>query len=652
MGKMHFFTNPDLLNIQSSIQAFGAKSSETNGGVQYDVFNTSSIHSATVDAEAIAPMNGIVCFQEDINDNNLINVIICPSENTHLVNKIIKFIIYKGILKSSIVQSSGILMPIGTNTFIDRIWDAQNNFNEKLDIALGQSVGTTTTEPNSDSLGLSLKKYTSTPLPIEHIEDTEYIDILFSNNAKNVSLPIVVSGDIIGKFQKDTFSVSIVKISNSVTCSYVRKSDSKILIPSIIGVSTNAEIFEHWHNKRECLSFFDYCCFLSISSESSVFSNDSNGISDKHEGNNVYQNLLKGSSNFFFNRNKLFIEIYNEYDEHLSYYDNYTSEIKLDLDNSGTYSIIDFYRSGWPILEIDNTEFPPAISNNEIQFNLKINSINSERARILSYEKFSVDTISRYTNTYIEISVESGFTVPVTLICKNNSGGNTEIISDYYQYKVVSVLGNIGGSQGIKAPISGVKSNINIYFNEIVQIPFVVGKTELRTIKTKIVPFYSKDWLLNNYIYSDGNHMLFISTDEDLSTRRIDSNASFANNLIAIEDPFVFSQFVRKFNLEEDGSFYGVSNKKNIISTLFSKTEFDEITNIIISTFDIRFPVYLFFEPYSNSSTEDFKIIQHICDIKVQGLILNSSINDYENKVETLSFTKAIYSSNKKITYA
>ncbi|MCC6721129.1 MAG: hypothetical protein IT243_02935 [Bacteroidia bacterium] len=132
MGKFHFFTNPDLLLTQISDQSFGAKNSVTIAGVQYDVFNAGSSHTASTNPKIYAPSDGIICFQEDISNPNLLNAIIKPKTNNYLDFCGVKFFILKGILKNSLVQSSGIINPVGTNPFIDRIWASQNLFNNQL----------------------------------------------------------------------------------------------------------------------------------------------------------------------------------------------------------------------------------------------------------------------------------------------------------------------------------------------------------------------------------------------------------------------------------------------------------------------------------------------------------------------------------------
>lgn len=100
MSDIYFFTDVDLLNVQTAEQAFGSVS-----GCEDTQYRVTSMHTATANPCAYAVCDGIIKIQDsDLNPDNLVNIILKPSSHQKINGVEIKYFIYRGILKESIVN--------------------------------------------------------------------------------------------------------------------------------------------------------------------------------------------------------------------------------------------------------------------------------------------------------------------------------------------------------------------------------------------------------------------------------------------------------------------------------------------------------------------------------------------------------------------
>lgn len=101
MSEFCFYTNHVLLNSQSN-NGYGPLSSDPN--IKYRLQN---LHSATSSPAAFAITQGEILVQEVSSDPSLVNVVLRPHKQPDLDLPKIEYIIYKGILKSSLVNGIG-----------------------------------------------------------------------------------------------------------------------------------------------------------------------------------------------------------------------------------------------------------------------------------------------------------------------------------------------------------------------------------------------------------------------------------------------------------------------------------------------------------------------------------------------------------------
>jgi hypothetical protein len=165
MGAAFYFctdTDSGLLAPQTTAQAFGPVNPSSVAGT--DEYRVTSLHSATSNPAAYAACDAIVCAQKVTADATLVNIILKPLVQPALNFAPVKYIIYKGILASSLIN--GAETAAGANNDLTQsIWDAQAKKNA--------SAGTNANPP-AEALGVGL---TATAGP--DLADTEPIDNLF-----------------------------------------------------------------------------------------------------------------------------------------------------------------------------------------------------------------------------------------------------------------------------------------------------------------------------------------------------------------------------------------------------------------------------------------------------------------------------------------
>src|SRR5688572_13404480 len=100
MAKFHFFTNLENLNIQQESQAYGPVKNYENS--QY---RTTSLFSTSYAQMAYAVCDGKIFAQEV---NGKINLLLKPNQQNSSFGMPVKYYVYKGILKSQIVDPNNI----------------------------------------------------------------------------------------------------------------------------------------------------------------------------------------------------------------------------------------------------------------------------------------------------------------------------------------------------------------------------------------------------------------------------------------------------------------------------------------------------------------------------------------------------------------
>lgn len=362
MTNIHFFTEPDLLNQQSSNEAFGPLP-DANGKNRYQV---TSLHSAGSDPKAYAVLKGDVLVQDQTGSSNtgLVNVILRPKDQPKMAFPKIKYIIYRGIKKDSLIDSNDDLVPTNNNDLVDAIREDYSSLKDNFpDINLDS-------EPPKETLGIHLSDSNNSGSDPTY-SDTDPIDKAFFREDNDIQLQEAYVGWSIGTFDKNQFGIEFIleTIGFDPTLSLARKDKNIIEVDQLPSSPTQPLEFEHWHDKEAILNYIDPAAFYGMHYQEgvNVTSTNSNDNPTLKEKNEVYEDILEYNGNpIFANRNIVYLDLRNEFGYSFNYFNNYQNSFKVAYDASSNLTSKDYYADGWPIFRLDSSQFPSNTSDNNV----------------------------------------------------------------------------------------------------------------------------------------------------------------------------------------------------------------------------------------------------------------------------------------------
>lgn len=329
MAKIHFFTDVNDLDSQTIAgSAFGVV---PNQPLKFNVVDWFT--SQSTDIMAYAVCGGEVFIESIVGNSTLINLILKPSQQPPFNFPKVKFFIYRGILKSSLIDNG--IIKENAGDLSETLWKAQQALNVALNI---------NEEPSEELLGIN-----------NHFFDSDKVEEAFYAQDETIQLPTVKAGWSLARFSNTNFGFQIVLESSNyeVNFKYIRSLEHIIDLSSEPD-STQFEQFSLLHKKEEILNYFDSSAFWGM------FYNSDNKLRVMIQssiqllnGQQVYDNILSK----YLNKNKVYIDIRNEINQSYNFYENYGSDLKLNIDNSGE-STIDYYRSGWPFFYLEPGDLP------------------------------------------------------------------------------------------------------------------------------------------------------------------------------------------------------------------------------------------------------------------------------------------------------
>src|SRR5438128_4348466 len=303
MSKVFFFTDIDNVGNQAAADAFGPVI-----GSPDTQFRVTSIHRPMQGTmpNAYAVCDGLVLVQDA--GNSLVNLILKPTEQPPFAFPKIKFFIYRGIQKNSLVSGSDVA-PSANNDLTKSIWASQQ--------AKSASAGTTDNAPNQ-AWGVDIASVGS-------------VDAAFYRENVSYQLPLVRAGWSLGKFDSTQleFEIMVEAIGFDPELPLVRTSANIITVAALPASPTQAQEFELWHDKEAILNYIDPCAFFGGFYFHVLKVKHADGtVSDKKK-DEIYDDVLKGShltaaaDGVFFNRSKTYLDIRNEYNHSINYFKNY-----------------------------------------------------------------------------------------------------------------------------------------------------------------------------------------------------------------------------------------------------------------------------------------------------------------------------------------
>lgn len=426
MAPFHFFTDIDSLGSQSAADAFGPVS-----GASDTQFLVTSIHrpAASEAPNAYAVCDGLLLAQDAGNDR--LNLVLKPIQQPPFAFPKIKFFIYRGIQKSSLVDGSDVA-PETNNDLTKSIWQSQK--------ARNASAGTSDNAP-AEALGLD-------------ISGSGSIEQVFYREDVSYQLPLVRSGWSLGELDPAGFGFEIMveAIGFDPELPIARTAKNVITVTPLPASPTQAQEFEYWHDKEAILTYIDPCAFFGAFYSHTLKVKHADASVTKAKKNEVYDEALKGAhlpaagDGVFFNRNRTYLDIRNEYNHSLNYFKNYgaysNTTINCAFDASAAMTARNYYASTWPLMFVDNGDLPAgntSATKNVVRIALPDGAGDNPFPTLYISAGYLNNLYPREPKgnaKLIDLTPSAGFTEEVALAIPNRDGlSTTTTISSYIKLK-------------------------------------------------------------------------------------------------------------------------------------------------------------------------------------------------------------------------
>lgn len=651
MADFYFFTEPDKLNNQSANEAFGPAGSLSGK----DRFRITSLHSSSSSSAAYAICDGTVCVQQDRNNTNLINIVLRPNQQPDINIPYLSFIIYKGVLKSSLFDGAGNVLNDQTNDLTKSIkasWDAYKAIH----------TGSAALAPEK-ALGIDLIGSTT------NFSDSDPINNLFYQNQSEFQFPNVRGGWKIGSFDATKFGIEIIteKIGFEPTLKLTRQLENYIEVSTLQSGATNADIFKHWHDKEEILNFIDPCAFYGSFYASKIKTKSATGTFDSKQDDEIYDEFLKGvhhtnsSDGNFFNRNKTYLDIRNDYNQSFNYFKEYGTDVYVAFDDNSNLSSFNYYSSNWPIATIENPSFPADITNTSATIRVALPQENNQKPLIfisLGFRNFSINTFRKLKDKkrFIELDYNptSTYTSEFELSVANKSNQNvTTIISSIILIRYIRQIdfeNNNPPDNFLKKsyPLDNIFTpfNMNFYGTNTSDIKFRIFSEEAFVEKKQ----GSQQYVANISLAEDVHNITLLAfpkyhkrfsgflQSQKLSIASGSSNESnffieyidknFFNNNLNTGDLSISSQLIEYQSLQLSSPFPNANLKINrvdqdeIVVLTFDKNEFNSTITALISTNNILTDYKIYIGIKNLSELKDDNDLEYVSfELVIRGLV-------------------------------
>lgn len=338
MSKIFFFTGENSIQTDQLAEfAYGALS-DIGTTERYNLENKFSVG---VDAPAYAITKSLVLAMPDSNPL-LLNIALLPL-NTYSSGFPIKMFIYRGIKKSSLVDSAGKIPPMDSSWANDNILKVIKDVQSKLNTK--NVPPTPDVVANSDSLGLNFST----------LPDDTFIEKIFFDDTDSFHPIIIDAGCQMGKFSGGNIKAGIEVILDSIgyepTLKLLKAKDHIFEIEKFVEntSSTDAEKlkakFNNRFQKEEVLTYLDITAFYGATKNQGL----------KVKGITNDDDFLKK----FHNKNTVYIDIRDDWGFSYNHFFKFKDELRVGFysaDNNipdPVYTALNYY-TNWPILKITN----------------------------------------------------------------------------------------------------------------------------------------------------------------------------------------------------------------------------------------------------------------------------------------------------------
>lgn len=409
-----------------------------------DKYRVTNLHSTTQQAPAVAICDGTICVVEDDSGGSTVTILLKPHYQPSFDFPFIKYFLFKGIKKSSIISGTAAVL------------DPDIPFTKRLDEGWDENGGANPKSNSAQALGLA---YTASLMhPIDGTQTAIFandqpIDNFFYYPNDDFQLPVVRAGEYIGYFDQAKFGFEIVleRLGYDPEIRLARSLENVITVDSFTRTNPepdDADYFMHWHEKETCLNYIDPCAFFGSFCGSEVFykTGPSSGSSDRTKCNTpqeIYDGILK----YFENRQKIYIDIRNDYNFSLNYFKDYGFGIRFqnrrDPVNANDPSTDQTNANGWPISTLDIAKISAAGETKRKFFRTSIRlptGTNSEplvylsKAYVRRFKKLKPEFKAQNPNKLDDTDTLMGFTSAVNLSFPLiDDGSNDAFCAAYYK---------------------------------------------------------------------------------------------------------------------------------------------------------------------------------------------------------------------------
>ncbi|MFN5443116.1 MAG: hypothetical protein ACK48V_02695 [Crocinitomicaceae bacterium] len=299
---MHSFIDPNKLSIQNHTDTFGVDSSDP-----INKFNVTSRFQLDEIAKAYACQDGMMIVQQSEVDT-LVNIIIKPIESLKVNFNNIKYFVYRGIEKKSLlIDKDKIALEDSTNNeFIARLWKDHKQY--KIDFKLPKLP-----DPSPKVFG-----YT------DSLANNLNIEKIYDNSQEEVRPLFVKQGEWFGDFtttHKIGFEIvtSIERIN--IDLAYLKKEYHQIDATDLVGLELRAK-------KEEILSFIDPAAFFGLHYDVGVNISTNSGV-QKTTITRKKKELFDLLIEKFATKNRVYLDIRSEFGYSYNFYQNYKDSINV-----------------------------------------------------------------------------------------------------------------------------------------------------------------------------------------------------------------------------------------------------------------------------------------------------------------------------------
>lgn len=381
---MHFFTEPSKLNAQTAANAFGPDASDPD-----NKYNISSRHTVSAAAKIFACQDAMMLVRPQTGSTTLVNIILKPISNLEIPFTNVKYYIYRGVDRTSLVVNvtpdvdhpDGIAITPSTGTptqFISKFWKRWNDFKNNTN-------QTALSDPLPNSFGYDPATAGTTPVE-------ELFNSAASTNATiNDFQAIRVSeGEWIANLQPSVdFEFEIITDTDHLTVdlAYVQKDKQIIdatglqsyLQPVDLNAIAKRELILNYVDPA---AFFGMHYYIGIKVFSSYNTTTFETITDLKKERNVLTNVI----NNFSNKNVVYLDVRSEKGYSYFYYKNYhvdaysgsllqwSEALKLKSESQATFHFLDYAALYWPLINLQNPSFSinPVVEGERLELKLLI----------------------------------------------------------------------------------------------------------------------------------------------------------------------------------------------------------------------------------------------------------------------------------------